>query len=172
MDFLSGLALVLLGLVGYSIGAVTGAKDRSPTPQLLDLGVVVVLWIIALFSRSTLGRWVAIGVWLVAGGLVSFALSSARRSKMPSRPQKAAVPDQEGSFLKRLWEGWKGFAAEMGNYQGRILLAYFYFLVVTPFGVLVKLSSDPLRTRFLTNPSFWDDRPATDKGLDEARRQF
>jgi hypothetical protein len=172
VDFLSGLALVLLTLVGYSIGAVAGAKDRSPTPQLWDLGVVVVLWIIALFSRSTLGRWVAIGVWLLAGGLVSFVLSSARRNKMPSKAKNAAVPGQEGNFLERLWESWEGFATEMGNYQGRILFTYFYFLVVTPFGVLVRLFSDPLRTRFSTSPSFWDNRPAISNRLDEARRQF
>jgi hypothetical protein len=172
VDFLSGLALVLLTLVGYSIGAVIGAKDRSPTPRLLDLAVVVVLWISALLSRSALGKWTAIGVWLVAGGLVSFVLSSVRRNKMPSKAKKAAVPGQRGNFLNRLWEGWKDFATEMGNYQGRSLLAFFYFLVVTPFGALVRLSSDPLRTQFSTNPSFWDNRPPTASGLDEARRQF
>jgi hypothetical protein len=172
MDFLSGLALVLLALVGYSIGAVIGAKDKSSTPQLLDLAVVVVLWIVALFSRSTLDRWVAIGVWLVAGGLVSFVLNSARHNARPSKAKKTVASGQEGNFLRRLWEGWKGFAAEMGNYQSRILLAFFYFLVVTPFGVLMRLFSDPLRTRFSTNPSFWDNRPAISNELDEARRQF
>ena len=172
MEFLSGLALVLLALVGYSIGTVVGAKDRSPTPRLLDLAVVVVMWIIALFSRSALGKWTAIGVWLVAGGLVSFVLSSARRNEMPSKAKTAVIPGQEGDLLKRLGEGWKGFAAEMGNYQGRILLAFFYFFVITPFGVLVRLFSDPLRTKFLPKPSFWDNRPATSSGLDEARRQF
>ncbi len=172
MDFLSGLALILLTLAGYSIGAVIVARDRSPTPQLLDLAVVVVLWISALFSRPALGKWTAIGVWLVAGGLVSFALSSARRNRMPSKAKKAAVSGQESNFLKCLWEGWKGFAAEMGNYQGRLLLAFFYFLVLTPFGVLVRLFSDPLRTKLSTNPSFWDNRTAISDKLDEARRQF
>lgn len=172
MDFLSGLALILLTLVGYSIGAVLGAKDRSPAQQLLDLAVVVVLWVSAIFSRSALGKWTAIGVWLVAGGLVSFVLSSARRHKMPSKAKKAAVPGQEGTLLRRLWEGWKGFATEMGNYQGRMLLAFFYFLVVTPFGVLVRLFSDPLRMRSPTDLSFWDSRPEISNKLDEARRQF
>ena len=172
MDFISGLALVLLALVGYSIGAVIGAKDGSPAPRLLDLAVVVVLWIIALFSRSALGKWTAIGVWLVTGGLVSFVLSSVRRAKMPSKAKKATVPGQGESFLKRLWEGWKGFATEIGNYQGRILLAFFYFLVVTPFGALVRLFSDPLRIRSSANPSFWSKHPVTSSELDEARRQF
>jgi hypothetical protein len=172
MDFLSGLALVLLTLVGYSMGAVIGAKDRLPAPQWLDLAVVVVLWVSAIFSRSALGKWIAIGVWLVAGGLVSFVLSSARRNKMPSKTKKAAIPGQEGKLFRRLWEDWKGFATEMGNYQSRMLLAFFYFLIITPFGVLVRLFGDPLRTRFSTNLSFWDKRPSINSGLDEARRQF
>lgn len=172
MDLFSGLALVLLALVGYSVGAIIGGKDRSPTPQLLDLAVVVVLWIIALFSRSALGKWTAIGVWLVAGGLVSFVLSSARRDKMPSKAKKTVISSQQSNFSKRLWEGWKSFAIEMGNYQSRILLALFYFLVITPFGILVRLFSDPLRTKSSATPSFWDNRPAISDGLDEARRQF
>lgn len=172
MDFLGGLALVLLTLVGYSIGAVIGARDRLPTPRLLDLTVVVVLWIVAFFSRPALGKWIAIGVWLVAGGLVSLRLSSARRNEMPPKVKKVGLRGKDGNFLKQLWEGWKGFAAEMGNYQGRMLLAYFYFLMITPFGVLVRLFSDPLRTKFSTNSSFWENRPAISSGLDEARRQF
>lgn len=172
MGFLSGLGLVLLTLVGYSIGSVIGANDRLPTPRLLDLAVVVVLWIVAPVSRPALGRWIAIGVWLGAGGLVSLALSSARRNEMPSKEKKVALLGQKGSFLKRLWGRWKGLAAEVGNYQSRMLLAYFYFLMVTPFGLLVRLFSDPLRTKFSTHFSFWENRPPASDGLEEARRQF
>jgi len=171
MEFISGLALVLLALVGYSIGAVIGARDRSPTPQLLDLAVVIVLWIAAFFSRPALGKWAAISVWLIVGGLVSLMLNRARRNRMPSKP-KTAVSSQGNGFFRRLWEGWKGFAAEMGNYQSRILLAFFYFLVITPFGVLVRLFGDLLKTRSLTYPSFWNNRTTISSGLDEARRQF
>lgn len=172
MDSLSGLALVLLTLTGFSAGAVVGAKDRSPTPRLLDLTVMVVLWIAALLSRSALGRWAAVGVWLVAAVLVSFVLSIVRRNKMPSKRERVGVVDREGNSLRKLWEGWKGFAAEMGDFQGRILLAFFYVSLITPFGVLVRLLSDPLRIKHPDPPSFWDSHSATSGELGDARRQF
>ena len=172
MDLISKLALVLLTLAGYSMGAVLGSRDKSATPQPLDLGAVVILWIAALVSRASLGRWAAVGLWLVAAGLVSFGLTSLRRTKMPARSTKAKTPIQGKGALKGVWEGWKGFAREMGNYQSRILLAFFYFVVVAPFGVLVRLSGDPLRTKLSTGPSFWVTRAPASTELDEARRQF
>ncbi len=48
MEFVSGLALVLLTLVGYSSGAVLGARRKTPVPGLFDLLVVVILWAAAL----------------------------------------------------------------------------------------------------------------------------
>ena len=170
-DFFSGLALVLLTLVGYSTGAVIGSRDGSVAPKLLDLCIVVVLLIAALTSRTVLDRWVAIGVWLVIGGLVSLGLNRVRRGGMPAKTEKR-VPIREGNPLTRLWEGWKDFAADMGNYQSRILLAFFYFLVVTPFGLLVRLLSDPLRIKPSAVNSFWVGRSEVSTELDEARRQF
>lgn len=170
MNFFSGLALILLTLVGYSTGAAIGGRNKAVAPKLLDLGVVVVLWALALASRPFLGRWAAIGVWLIGGGLVSFVLAAIRRGKTPVR--KVPAPTGSGNLLQRVWGRWKGFAAEMGNYQGRMLLAFFYFVVVTPFGVLVRLLGDPLRTRRSASTSFWVNRSATNTELDEARRQF
>jgi hypothetical protein len=170
-DFFSGLALVLLTLVGYSTGAVMGGRDKSVAPKLLDLGVVVVLVIAALASRAVLNRWVAIAVWLVIGGLVSLVLSRVRRGKLPARTEKR-VPVRKGNSLARLWEGWKSLTADMGNYQSRILLAFFYFVVITPFGLLVRLLSDPLCTKYSAGNSFWVSRSEMSTELDEARRQF
>jgi hypothetical protein len=164
------LALILLTLVGYSTGAVIGGGNKTVAPESLDLVVVVVLWALALASRPFLGRWVAIGVWLVGGGLVSFVFAAVRRGKMPTR--KVPALSGSGNLLQRIWGRWKGFAAEMGNYQGRILLAFFYFVVVTPFGVLVRLLGDPLRTRRSAGTSFWVNRSTANTDLDEARRQF
>jgi hypothetical protein len=171
MDFVSKLALVLLTLAGYSIGAVLGSRDKSVTPQPLDLGVVVVLWGAALASRASLGRWAAIGLWLVAAGLVSFGLTSLRRNRMPARTRAATFIQEKGS-LKGFWEGWKGFAGEMGNYQSRVLLTFFYFVVVSPFGLMVRLFDDPLRTKLADETSFWVTRAPIGTELDEARRQF
>ena len=172
MDFISELALVLLTLAGYSMGAVLGSRDKSATPQPLDLGVIVILWIAALALRASLGRWAAIGLWLIVAALVSFGLTSLRRNKMPARATRAMTSSRERGSLKGFWEGWKDFAGEMGNYQSRVLLAFFYFVAVAPFGLLVRLFDDPLRTKLSTGPSFWVTRAPISTELDEARRQF
>jgi hypothetical protein len=170
VKFFSELALILLTLVGYSSGAVIGGRNKTVAPELLDLVVAVVLWALALASRPFLGRWTAIGVLLVGGGLVSFVLAAVRRGKMPAR--KVQPPSGSGNLLQRVWERWKNFTTEMGNYQGRMLLAFFYFVVVTPFGALVRLLGDPLRTKRSASTSFWIDRSTAKTDLDEARRQF
>jgi hypothetical protein len=172
MNLLSSLMIVLLVLAGYSMGAVIGGKGRTPAPRVLDCGMVIVLWVAALLSRVALGKWAAIGIWMVTSGLVSLGLTAARRGKLPAIRDQGAVPAAEGPLLRRLWEGWKRFTAAFGGYQGRILLILFYFLVVTPFGVLVSLLSDPLGTRPVTALDFWNDRPVASGQLDEARRQF
>ena len=171
MDFVSKMALILLTLAGYSMGAVLGSRDKSATPQPLDLGVVVILWVVALASRAILGKWTAIGLWLAAAGLVSFGLTNLRRNRIPASTRAATFIQKRGS-LKGFWEGWKGFAREMGNYQSRVLLAFFYFVAVAPFGLLVRLFGDPLQTKLSTGPSFWVIRAPISTELDEARRQF
>jgi hypothetical protein len=60
----------------------------------------------------------------------------------------------------------------MGNFQSRILLILFYFAIVTPFGLLVRWTSDPLQVRHKGQPSLWTERPASDANLGDARRQF
>ena len=75
--------------------------------------------------------------------------------------------------LLRLWEAWKSFARAMGGFQSRILLGLFYFLIVTPFGIGVRVFGDPLLLRRARRSSNWVPRSeATEAGLNEARKQF
>jgi len=48
------------------------------------------------------------------------------------------------STLRKLWHGWKKIAREIGNFQARVLLVVFYFLVLTPFAIIVRIVADPL----------------------------
>ena len=50
-------------------------------------------------------------------------------------------------LLKAMWARWKIVAHKIGNFQARLLLLLFYFIVLAPFAVGVKLLSDPLRLR-------------------------
>ena len=170
MGFLSGLALVLLTLVGYSGGAAICGKGRKVTPELFDLLVVVMMWGVALATREWLGKWLAIGVWIVIGLAVGAAGSALRRDRYPA--EKAGEMPANVRGLKRLWEGWKAFGLRTGNYQSRVLLGLFYFLVVVPFGVPVRLFSDPLRMKARRSGSAWVAREKSGPDLESARSQF
>ena len=173
MEFFSALALVLLTMVGYSAAAVLVGRGKKVVPGLLDLVLVVALWTIALSFREVLGRWLSILVWLIMSGMTNALITTLRWRGQPDERSEQTVADNgQVGLLERLWEGWKRFAAEMGNYQGRMLMAFFYFLVVTPFGLLVRLSSDPLRLRQPSSQTFWIKRSTSDADLEQARREF
>ncbi len=170
MEFLRGLALVLLTLVGYSAGAAIAGKERKVTPQLLDIAGVVALWCVALATRGWLGKWLVIGVWAIIGLTVGAVGAALRRGHYPSEKEETIVTNVRG--LKRLWEDWKTLGLQMGNYQSRVLLALFYFLVVTPFGIAVRLFSDPLRMKARRTESAWVAREKSGTDFESARSQF
>ncbi len=174
MEWLSGLVLVLLTLVGYSIGSVLAGRGRKIAPGLSDVVVVLVLWTAALISRPMLGRWAAILIWLMAGGLIGFFFMLARRSRFvkPRARGLFLTPEEPKKGWKGVWQAWNSFSHDMGDFQGRVLLIFFYFIFVTPFALLVILFSDPLRLRNKNTQTYWLDRPAMPQGLEEARRQF
>jgi hypothetical protein len=165
MDFIAGLALVLLALVGYSSGSVLGAKGRMVVPGIADLLLVIAMWIAALATRDALGKWGAIGAWLVAGLVLGAVLARVRADSYPK-----AQPLNPGSGL---WNAWKGFARRMGNYQSRVLMAFVYFTIVLPFGLGVTLLGDPLRFKRAHSNSNWQPKELPLKpSIDEAKGQF
>jgi len=92
-----------------------------------------------------------------------------------SLPPDIPAPQHSSPFapLLKLWEHWKSFARAMGEFQSRILLGFFYFVVITPFGLGVRAFSDPLSLRRQARPSNWiSRRESTLANLDEAKKQF
>ena len=165
MNFLTGLALVLLTLVGYSSGAVLGARGRTAVPGIADLFVIVSLWIAAFVTRSALGKWEAIGAGLT-GGLVLGAVLAWMRIR--SYPKSPATDPGSG-----LWNAWKGFSRKMGSYQSRVWMAFVYFTVVLPFGLAVAVFGDPLKIKRAHSHSNWKPKGLQLKpSIDEAKRQF
>ena len=71
-----------------------------------------------------------------------------------------------------VFTSWKSIARVIGNFQARVLLSLFYFVIVPPFALVVKLSKDPLRFRVRTGASAWVKRPAAVPPAETARRQF
>jgi hypothetical protein len=63
---------------------------------------------------------------------------------------------------KRFHKYWMHLAAVLGFVNSRIILTVFYFLVIAPFGTIVRLlGQDPLLRRGKPRESYWKDRPAS-----------
>jgi len=73
------------------------------------------------------------------------------------------------NLLKRAWRCQKRFARQLGNFQARVLLTIFYFVLVLPFGLAVRLLADPLRAKKL--PTQWLEHPEDRYDWQWARRQ-
>ena len=72
---------------------------------------------------------------------------------------------------RRLWHRWKRTAEVIANFQSRVILSLFYFLVVLPFGVMVRLLGDPLGIRRKTG-SAWSEFVERARTVEEGKRQF
>ena len=66
-------------------------------------------------------------------------------------------PPSSPSVVVRAWERWKVIAHAIGTFQARVLLSLFYFLIVPPFALIVKLK-DPLALRRRNRAGGWIDR--------------
>jgi hypothetical protein len=72
--------------------------------------------------------------------------------------------------LKLIWTAWKGIAHKIANFQARLVLSLFYFVIVAPFALRVRIFSDPLQ---LSTSKGW--LPRGHAGSDTAndpRRQY
>jgi saxitoxin biosynthesis operon SxtJ-like protein len=73
-------------------------------------------------------------------------------------------------IAKALWTRWKAIAHVIGWVQSQVLLSVFYFVVLGPLALAMRLLGDPLRLRSGT-PTHWLERPVTDDIAAAARRQ-
>ena len=53
------------------------------------------------------------------------------------------------NLVKKCWEKWKIFAHKVGDFQARLILTFFYFVVIFPFAAVVKFGAKPLRVKLL-----------------------
>jgi hypothetical protein len=74
--------------------------------------------------------------------------------------------------MRRLWEAWKRFGKRLADIQARILLMFFYYVVLCTFALLVRWGSDPLAIKS-RNMGGWRIRGKENEDLMErAARQF
>ncbi len=81
------------------------------------------------------------------------------------------------NVLKLLWHRWKAFGHWLATIQSRIFLFVFYYIILGPFALMMRMFSDPLRLRqrvtagWLPREIIGTTRVERDESL-VARRQF
>jgi hypothetical protein len=74
--------------------------------------------------------------------------------------------------LKTAWQAWKFLGRKFGDFQARLILSIFYFMIIAPFSLLVRFFSDPLSLKPGTAKGWilkWD---AQRTELQRATQQF
>lgn len=90
-----------------------------------------------------------------------------------------AKPEKENTdlevkqgFFRRLWEGWKRIARKIGDFNARVILTLFYFILLCPFAIVLKLFTDPLEIKNKEHVGWHDKENNTElSALEKATRQ-
>jgi len=175
METLSLIALILLSLVGYSAGVAYVSKRISdPKPILLDLTLIALVWAGAIYVKMTFGinRWLLILIFAVTAFLIACLVSSLKQGRSIEAKSKSEDSEFESPESLSFWKRWKGFSKKMGGFQSRTILSFFYFIIVLPFALGVRVVSDPLRLKFPKGDSHWLAKKPLDPAQDSFRKQF
>ena len=78
------------------------------------------------------------------------------------------------SFLKKTWSGIKSFSRKVAYVQSIIILTLFYFLMIGPFSVVIRiLGKDLLNKKWKDKKkSYWIKKEKLEVNLENTRRQF
>ena len=79
--------------------------------------------------------------------------------------------DSKPGGWRRAWTRWMKIAQVIGDFQSRVVLSLFYFVIVLPFGLVIRLFGDPLKIR-KDRGSSWTDFDARATTVEKAKRQF
>lgn len=102
------------------------------------------------------------------------AVGSSAGSTLISAPPSEAVAEAAGKKMgvRELWAAWKRIARKIGDFQARVLLTIFYFVLLAPFALIMRRTSDPLALKPGT-PRGWGERQnAPEYTVEAARKQF
>jgi hypothetical protein len=74
--------------------------------------------------------------------------------------------------MRPFWEWWKRIARRIGDFQARLILVLFYFVIFAPFAILVRWLSDPLAIKPGTARGWLVWRKKESAAMEQARQQF
>jgi hypothetical protein len=83
-----------------------------------------------------------------------------------------APPAGKKNGLKELWAAWKRIARKIGDFQARILLTIFYFVLLAPFALIMRRTSDPLAMKTGAQRGWNVRQDASDYSVEAVRKQF
>ena len=176
MEALSYIVLVLLSLVGYSGGAtVRAGKKVDLKPVLLDLVLVALIWAVALYSRLTydFNKWLLILVWVGISVVVGIVAVSFRRLQRENESQQQETMYASSGIFKKVWHRWTGFSKRMGSFQSRIMLSFFFFIIISPAALIIRVLGDPLQIKKKkTMDTYWLAKAPSSTEIEDYRRQF
>ncbi len=175
MDIIYSIVLLLLSLFAYSAGVISiSIKFSEVKPQIIDLILMIFIWTGLIYSKTTFtfNKWPLI----LTGVIISIIIGIIRI--LPRRLSKEEVPNRKKTeitsrnLLKNLWHKWENLSKRIGNFQSRIILSLFFFLFVSPFALVLKIFSDPLKIKRRNVKSYWLFKRETANDLDQFRKQF
>ncbi len=184
LEFLGALLVVLLTMVSYAAGVTLAAGRRDYEPSLTDLLLVAALWLLLFWLRPQMARWPLLAFIIFLGIIVGALFGGIRlgrqntaviipKSELPAhaREDEAGRTAVAGNLFKRGWHRWSDFAGRMGAIQGRLLMGFFYFLVITPFGLVARLFTDSLAIKKEPEKTNWKAKEQSDLSLEAAAEQ-
>ncbi len=74
--------------------------------------------------------------------------------------------------LRLLWHKWQRTAKKIGDFQARIILSLFYFVLLAPFALALRRWSDPLAIKTGTAKGWRPRETDSDSPKERAARQF
>ena len=178
-----GILLILLGIVNYLAASLVSLHTFMPVVWgvvLVILGIVQGKW----SHKHPLYGSLVVAVLAFLGALRGpINLFMLLTGGEPNQPATVIIISSIIAALcvvfvalgiiliKDFWTGWKAFGHFMGDMVARIVLTIFYFTVLVPFGIGVRLFSDPLKIKVQTD-ELWRSRSTGDQKLEEVLRQF
>ena len=174
MKVLAVVAVLLLSLVGYSLGNVL-RFGRKPVrkPVAGDILFVMIMWAALIFvgSRSAMGKGLMIGIGIAAGLVLGFLMSlvlgySKSEIRAGAHIHPAAPPGPRKRF-----RAWRELSSKLGTFQSQILLGLLFLIVFAPVSLGVKLFSDPLHIKKSGTDSHWFPKAPIASDLELFKKQ-